>query len=84
MAGTLTNLGTAYEYMGKLPEAVQHLRDGLAIYSSLHDTLRMARTLTNISALMSAGGAYSESFSELDKARLLMENQGDLPLLRKG
>ena len=78
MAGTLTNLGTAYEYMGKLPEAVQYLRDGLAIYQTLHDTLRMARTLANISALMSAGSAYSESFSELDKARLLMENQGDL------
>jgi class 3 adenylate cyclase len=53
------------------------------VFESLKDTLRMARAYTNISGVLSTGGAYPDAFSELNKARLLVENQGDLITLFK-
>ncbi|MFN0214895.1 MAG: adenylate/guanylate cyclase domain-containing protein [Saprospiraceae bacterium] len=79
VAGVHTNLGNAYESLGELPEAVSQHRASLSIYEVLKDSIRLARAYTNISALLSTGGAYSEAFGELNKARLLIENKGDLP-----
>ncbi|MFN0034114.1 MAG: adenylate/guanylate cyclase domain-containing protein [Saprospiraceae bacterium] len=77
-AGTHTNLGNAYESLGELPAAISHHRESLTAYESLRDTLRMARAHSNISGVLALGGAYPEAFAELNKARLLLENQGDV------
>jgi len=78
VAGVLVNLGNAYESAGELKSAINRHRESLAEYELLGDALRMARAHSNISSLLSAGGAYPDAFAELNKARLLLENQGDL------
>jgi len=82
-AGVLTNMGIVQESLGELPSAINTHRESLAIFESLKDTLRMARAHSNISRVLSAGGAYSEAFSELNKARLLVENKGELGTIIK-
>lgn len=76
-AGVLVNLGNAYESLGESINAMSRHRESLAIFETLRDTLRMARAYSNISSVLMAGGAYTESFEELNKARLLLENQPD-------
>ncbi len=78
IAGIHTNLGNVYESLGEFPAAISHHRESLTAYESLKDTLRMARAYSNISSVLALGGAYPEAFSELNKARLLLENQGDM------
>jgi class 3 adenylate cyclase/tetratricopeptide (TPR) repeat protein len=77
VGGVLVNLGNAWESLGELPKAMSRHRESLAVYESLRDTLRMARALRNISSVLMAGGAFTESFEELNKARLLLENKND-------
>lgn len=77
-AGIQTNLGNAYQSLGELSTAIGLHRESLTTYESLHDTVRMARAYANASSVLSQGGAYQEAFAELNKARLLLENKGDV------
>lgn len=77
VAGVLVNLGNAHEAIGEFPAAINRHRESLSTYKTLGDTIRMARAHANISSVLSAGGAYSEAFSELNFARLLLENKGE-------
>ncbi|MCC7466974.1 MAG: tetratricopeptide repeat protein [Saprospiraceae bacterium] len=78
---SLTNLGNAYETKGDLTKAIQYYRESLSVFESIKDTLRMARAHANISGVLSTGGAYPDSYTELNKARLLVENKGDMATL---
>lgn len=77
-AGVMANIGIAQESLGDSPSAINTHRESLNIFESLRDTLRMARAHLNIARILSKGGAYGESFNELNKARLLLENKGEI------
>ena len=65
VAQACRDLGAAHELMGRYPEALRHLRDGLAIFRELGDRHGQAGCLSSIGAVHDSQGDLGEAVTAI-------------------
>ena len=74
VADTLSHSGIACWHLGRYPEAMQHLREALALYRDVGDRRGEAKTLNNLGRMQLYFGLPP------GRARRLPEIAGDIPV----
>ena len=79
-ARSLTLIGTACVYQGKMADALHHLDEAVDIYEELNDHRGLAQSLLILGRVLHANGQAADAIAHIERAFHVFDELGDSPM----